>query len=109
MRADFTQPFDQGLDSGLVVRNRFSLARGTYSDVELGFGDIDTDKDRSNFQSFVLLDFYLLQLSSTLRKMRAWIAQATVRAFREAGRDDPCSSTVSYDQGTNGLSHPVSY
>src|SRR5262245_35716420 len=106
---DFTQPFDQGLDSGFVVENRFSLARGTYSDIELRFGDIDADKDRGNFQSSILLDFNLLQLSSTLRKMRALLAQATVRAFREAGRDDPCSRTISHDRGNVGLSHPVSY
>src|SRR5688572_30397552 len=30
---DFTQPSDQSLDAGLVVGNRFSLARGAYSDI----------------------------------------------------------------------------
>jgi hypothetical protein len=44
-----------------------------------------------------------------LRMMRALIRQATVRALREAGWDDPCSRTTSSDQGNNGLSHPVSY
>jgi len=55
------------------------------------------------------LIFNLLQLSSTLRKMRAWLAQATVRAFGEPGWDDPCYITVSNELGADGLSHPVSY
>ena len=105
---DFSQPFDQILDAGLVVSDRFSLARRTYSDIESRFGHIDTDKNRSDFQNSILLNFSFLQLSSTLRKMRAWLALATVRAFREPGRDDPCSPTVSCDLGVNDLSRPVS-
>jgi hypothetical protein len=44
-----------------------------------------------------------------LRKMRAWLAQATVRAFGKPERDDPCSPTVSCDLGVDDLSRPVSY
>ena len=47
----------------------------------------------------ILLNFSFLHHSSTLRMMRALITQATVRAFREAERDDPCSDTTSTDRG----------
>jgi hypothetical protein len=49
-----------------------------------------------------------LQHNSTLRKMRAWLALATVRAFWELRWDGPCYITVSNDRGAYGLSHPVS-
>ena len=107
-RPDFSQPLDQGLDSRLVVQNRLPLTRGTYSDIQSCFGNIDTDKDGAYFQDSILLDFSFLQHSSTLQIMRALITQATVRAFREAGRDDPCYRTVFNDPGKNDLSRPVS-
>jgi hypothetical protein len=74
---DFSQPFDQGIDTSLVIGNRFLPARGTDSNIELRFGHIDTDKDKANFQKLILLDFNLLHLSSTLRMMRAWLAPLT--------------------------------
>ena len=46
-RLEPTQPLDQGHDSSLVVGERFSHARGTYTDIELCFGHVDTDKDRT--------------------------------------------------------------
>jgi hypothetical protein len=51
----------------------------------------------------------LFQHGSTLQMMRALGRQATVRASRRPGRDDPCSRTISSDQGAIDLSHPVSY
>jgi hypothetical protein len=73
----------------------------------LCFGHIDTNKDKGILQYEILLDdFNLLQPNSTLQKMRAWIAQATVRAFAEQERDDLCYTTVSNDPGANGLSRP---
>jgi hypothetical protein len=73
----------------------------------LCFGHIDTNKDKAILQSEILLDdFDLLQPNSTLQKMRAWIALATVRAFGEQERDDLCYITVSKDPGATGLSRP---
>ena len=104
---DLRQSSDQRLDAGFVIGHRQGLSRGTHRDIELSFGDIDADKDKGIFQKTILLDdFNLLQPNSTLQKMRAWIAQATVRAFGEQGRNDLCYKTVSNDRGANGLSHP---
>jgi hypothetical protein len=101
------QVLDQGLDAGFIVRHRQDLCGGADSDIELGFAHIDTDEDKGNFQATILLDyFYLLQRGSALLNMRAWITQATVRAFGEQGRDDPCYITVSNDRGADGLSRP---
>jgi hypothetical protein len=101
---ELSQPFDQGLDTSLVVGNRFFLARGASLDIESCFGHINADKDKGIFQNTILLNFTLLQLSSTLREMRAWLAQPTVRAFGEPERDGPCYTTVSNDLGADGLS-----
>ena len=70
----------------------------------VGFGHIYADKDKGIFQNTILLNFTLLQLSSTLREMRAWLAQPTVRAFGEPERDGPCYITASNDLGADGLS-----
>src|SRR4029077_8854538 len=92
-----------------IVSNRLPLTRGTHRHIESFFGDVDTDKDRANFQNSILLDdFTFLQHGSTLPMMRAWITQATVRALGEAERDDPCLDAVSKDLGSNDLSRPVS-
>lgn len=107
---DLSQPFDQGLDADFVVGKTIFLAGGANRDIELCFGHIDADKDKGTFQDAILLnDFTMLQLSSTLRKMRAWLAPATVRAFWEPEWDGPCYDTASNDRGADGLSHPVSY
>ena len=109
-RSQLRQSFDQGLDTGFVVGHRQGLSRGTNRNIELRFGHIDTDKDKGISQDENLLDdFNLPQPNSTLRMMRAWITQATVRAFGEAERDDPCSDTISTDLDQNDLSRPVSY
>jgi hypothetical protein len=106
-RLDLRQSFDQRLDTGFVIGHRQGLSSGTNCDIELCFGHIDADKDKGILQYEILLDdFNRLQPSSTLRMMRAWITQATVRAFGEQERDDPCYKTVSNDRGANGLSHP---
>src|SRR5262249_11290889 len=107
-RPVFAQPFDQSLDPGSVVTHRLGLTRGTYRYIETRFGHIDTDKNRAHFQNSILLDdVSFLQHSSTLRRMRALPTQATVRAFGEAERDDPCCCTICSDQGNVGLSRPV--
>src|SRR5215471_338703 len=106
---EFFPTLDQSLDCDFVVSNRLALTRGTHCDIESCFGHVDTDKKRGNFQNSILLDLSFLQHSSTLQMMRAWITQATVRAFREAGRDDPGSRTICSDQGVIDLSRPVSY
>jgi len=103
----FLQVLDQGLDAGFIVSHRQGLGDRAYSDIELCFADVDTDKDEGSFQRTILLDdFCLLQPCSALRDMRAWITQATVRAFGEQEWDDPRYRTVSYDRGAHGLSHP---
>jgi len=107
-RLESTQPLDQRFDSSLVVRELFSHARGTYTDIELCFGHVDSDKDRTRFQAAIPPDDSYSQLSSTLQMMRALITQATVRALGRPGRDDPCLLTASNDLGVNDLSRPVS-
>src|SRR5258706_1483054 len=98
---------DQGLDASFIVRHRHDLCGGADSDIELGFRDIDADKDEGSFQNVILLtDCDQLQPSSALQVMRAWITQATVRASGEQRRDDPCYATVSNDRGACGLSRP---
>src|SRR2546422_209488 len=89
---------------GPVGQGTQSRAQG---DVEPRFRNVDANKDGGNFHDQILLFSRCLQYSSALQMMRAWLAQATVRAFAEAGRDDPCSRTASHDQGNNGLSRPV--
>ena len=54
---DLSQPFDQGLDAGLVVGKRFFLTSGADRDIELCFGHIDADEDKGNFQNAILLNF----------------------------------------------------
>ena len=101
------QVLDQDLDAGFIVSHRLGLCGWTDHDIELSFRYIDADKDKGNFQDTILLDdLDLLQRSSALRDMRAWITQATVRAFGEQGRDDPCFGTISNDRGGCGLSRP---
>jgi len=101
------QVFDQALDPSSIVSHRQTLCAGAYSDIELSFAYVNTDEDKGSFQQTILLDaFDLLQASSALRKMRAWITLATVRAFGEQGRDDPCYTTVCTDPGAPGLSRP---
>lgn len=107
---ELSQPFDQGLDADFIIGKRLFLAGGANRDIELSLGHVDTDEDLGTFQNVILLDdLTTLQHNSTLRKMRAWLALATVRAFWEPGRDGPCYITVSTDRGAYGLSHPVSY
>jgi hypothetical protein len=98
---------DQNLDAGFIVPHRQGLCGGTDTDIELSFRHIDADKDKRNFQQTILLHALdLLQSSSALQRMRAWVTQATVRAFAEQGRDDPCYKTVFTDRGAGGLSRP---
>ena len=98
---------DQRLDAGFIVSHRQGLCGGTDSDIELRFAHIDTDEDNGSFQQTILLDdFDLLQPSSALRDMRAWITRATVRAFGEQGRDDLRFGTVCKDRGGYSLSRP---
>jgi hypothetical protein len=106
-RLEATEPLDQGIDSSLVVRECLLHACGAYGDIESGFGHVNTDKDRTIFQSAILLDDSFSQRSSTLQMMRVFITQATVRALSRKGRDDPRLGTVSNDPGANGLSRPV--
>jgi hypothetical protein len=98
---------DQNLDAGFIVRYRQGLCGGTDTDIELNFRHIDADKDKRNFQQAILLHALdLLQSSSALQRMRAWVTQATVRALGEQGRDDPCYTTAFTDRGAGGLSRP---
>src|SRR2546422_8855729 len=104
---DRAQPLDQRQNRSLLVGDRLSGTRRAQGDVEPRFRNVDANKDGGNFHDQILLFSRCLQYSSALQMMRAWLAQATVRAFAEAGRDDPCSRTASHDQGNNGLSRPV--
>lgn len=106
-RPPLLQLLDQTVDAGLIVWHRQRLSGGANSGIELGFTDINTDKDEGDFQdtsSMVITGW--LQPNSALRNMRAWITLATVRAYGEQGWDDPCYKTVCYHRGAFGLSHP---
>src|SRR5512143_201235 len=89
-RLHLSQPFDQHLDTRFIVGKRVALSQRPHSHIQTRLGHVNTNKDTANFQNSFLLDFSFLQPGSTLRMMRALLTQATVRAFGEAERNDPC-------------------
>jgi hypothetical protein len=80
-RLDFSQAFNQGFDTGFIVGDRFTLTRRAHRNIESCLGHVDADKDRNSFQDSNLLILNFLRHGSTLRMMRAWMTQATVRAL----------------------------
>ena len=106
---DLCEPFDQRFNSCSIVRHALSFIRRSDCHIQACFGDVNTNKISSNFQNSVLHYFWLPPTQLNLANDAGLMTQATVRAFREAERDDPCSPTASYDLGVTDLSRPVSY
>jgi hypothetical protein len=102
------QSFDQLFDNGFVVDQTLPLTRWIHRHIQSRLRHVDADNFRTYFQNSILLDSILLQARLILANDAGSIAQATVRALAEAGRDDPCYNTVYYDLGLNDLSRPVS-
>jgi hypothetical protein len=104
---DLAKAFDQHFDPRPVVSQRFRFIGRPYRHIESFFGDVDTDKDRCNSQNSFLHYFWFPPSQLNLANDAGLITQATVRAFREAERDDPCCCTIFFDQGNVDLSRSV--
>ena len=75
------------------------LPRGAQGDIELGFGDINTNKD-------LLLRHTRLLNDPTLQDTGS-MAPDNCTGSGSTGRVDPGSPTVSYDQRGIGLTRPA--
>jgi hypothetical protein len=85
------EAFHQGSNPDVIIGHGPTFATGPQGNIELGFGDIDTNKIRRGKHH----DSYLARPC----QIRACMAPGNGSGSRRSGRDDPSSAPVSVDQG----------